>query len=83
MTAFEAWASHVGQIGNGARDPAPTVTGLVEPRSGMGHHRPLGGRFRSAETLTDSGRSSDERNRRGRCQSFADAPVIVPNGNMW
>ena len=37
MTAFEAWASQVGQIGNGARDPSPTFTGLVAPRSGMGH----------------------------------------------
>jgi hypothetical protein len=37
MTTFEAWASQVGQIGNGVRHPAPTPTGLVEPRSIMGH----------------------------------------------
>src|SRR5215469_4701842 len=36
MTAFEAWASAVGQIGNGVRHPAPTFIGLVEPRSGLG-----------------------------------------------
>ena|SRR6516225_5106000 len=41
MTAFEAWASQVGQIGNGARDPSPTFTGLVAPRSGMGHRPAL------------------------------------------
>ena len=44
MTAFEAWASAVGQIGNGVRHPAPTFIGLVEPRSGLGRvsrtHRP-------------------------------------------
>ena len=37
MTAFEASASQVGQIGNGVRHPAPTFIGLVEPRSGVGH----------------------------------------------
>ena|SRR6516165_686721 len=41
MAAFEAWASQVGQIGNGVhhRDDlyATIFTGFVEPRSGVGH----------------------------------------------
>jgi hypothetical protein len=40
MAAFEAWASQVGQIGNGVhhRDDlyATIFTGFVEPRSGVG-----------------------------------------------
>ena len=83
MTAFEAWASQAGQIGNGARDPSPTFTGLVAPRSGMGHEDQFapsgpGGRCRFGQaTFTGThGNERDAPQAVALCEIIATAIVI-------